>query len=108
MKPAAQIARLKAVADLVRDADLARLKAASHQKARTEALLAALDPGQPPAGLDPIVAAQVVDRFGLWTTNRRILLNQQLARDTVAWMTAKAAAQRSFGRADVLGKLMDQ
>lgn len=112
MKPADQLDQLKALAQLIRDRDLSRLSLASARKARTEALLMALDKTPPatglnPAamGLNPVITAQLVDRFGLWTTNRRILLNQQLARDTVNWMAAKADAQRSFGRADVLDKL---
>ncbi|MDR7126844.1 hypothetical protein [Pseudotabrizicola sp. 4114] len=97
--------KLEKIAQLMRDRDLSRLTLASSQKARTQTLLSALDKTQPSTGLDPVTAAQVVDRFGLWVMNRRILLNQQLARDTVSWMAAKSDAQKSFGRAEVLGKL---
>ncbi|MFN4128629.1 MAG: hypothetical protein ACK4GC_02255 [Paracoccaceae bacterium] len=100
-----QLDQLKRLSLLIRDRDLSRLSLASAQKARTESQLAALDRTGTTTALDPVICAQVVDRFGLWTTNRRILLNQQLARDTVTWMAEKTAAQRSFGRADVLGKL---
>ncbi|WP_146036446.1 hypothetical protein [Pseudotabrizicola formosa] len=97
--------QLQKIAQLLRERDLMQLSMASSRKRQTEALLAALDKTQTGGGLDPIVAAQVVDRFGLWTTNRRILLNQQLARDTAEWIALRSAAQRSFGQADVLGKL---
>ncbi|RGP35454.1 hypothetical protein [Pseudotabrizicola alkalilacus] len=97
--------KLEKIAQLMRDRDLSRLTLASAQKAGTQSLLSGLDKTQPTTGLDPVIAAQVVDRFGLWTMNRRILLNQQLARDTVKWLAAKADAQKSFGRAEVLGKL---
>ena len=96
---------LRTLADLVRDRDLSRLRLASLRKTQTETLLGMLNESRSGADLNPVIAAQVVDRFGLWTTNRRILLNQQLARDTVVWMAARSDAQRSFGRAAVLGKL---
>ncbi|MDO9639068.1 MAG: hypothetical protein Q7J44_11045 [Pseudotabrizicola sp.] len=105
MTAADRLAQLQRIAQLLRDRDLMRLNAVSARKRQTEALLGALDKTQTGAVLDPIVAAQVVDRFGLWTTNRRILLNQQLARDTVEWIALRSAAQRSFGQAEVLGKL---
>lgn len=99
------ISRLHKIAQLVRDRDLMQLSLASSRKQQTEALLAALDKTRTEAVADPVIAAQVVDRFGLWTTNRRIGLNQQLARETADWMALRTAAQRSFGQADVLGKL---
>lgn len=100
-----QIARLHRIAQLLQDRDLMRLRVASSRKRETEALLSALDKTQTAVVLDPIIAAQVVDRFGLWTTNRRILLNQQLARDTAEWIAIRSAAQRSFGQAEVMTKL---
>lgn len=105
MKTDRKLRQLQEVAELIRDRDLSRLTRASKQKAQTESLLRVLDKAQPVTGLDPIVAARVGDRFGLWTTNRRILLNQQLARESVTWMAAKNDAKRSLGRADVLKKL---
>ncbi|MDP2082492.1 MAG: hypothetical protein U0934_02435 [Pseudotabrizicola sp.] len=105
MNTADRLRQLKAITDLMRDRDLSRLSLASLQKAKIEALLGSLDKTHSAPGLDPIVAAQVVDRFGLWTTNRRILLNQQLSRATADWLGARADAQRSFGRAEVVDKL---
>lgn len=105
MNTADSLRKLEKLAQLMRDRDLSRLTQVSLQKSHTQGLLSALDKTQPATGLDLVVAAKVVDRFGLWTMNRRILLNQQLARDTVNWMAAKADAQKSFGRAEVLGKL---
>lgn len=100
-----KLSQLHMIAQLLRDRDLMQLSVASARKQQTEALLAALDKTRTGAVPDPVIAAQVVDRFGLWTTNRRIALNQQLARETADWMALRTTAQRSFGRADVLGKL---
>lgn len=105
MTDLAKLRQLKKIADLLRDRDLAALARVSAQKSQTEALLTALDKTQPFTGVDLVLAAQLEDRYGLWATNRRIQLNQQLARTTAAWMTARGHAQTSFGRANVLGKL---
>ena len=105
MTKARQLRQLKAVAHLLRERDLSRLRDASLQKSEIESKLGALDKTQSTTGLDPILAAQVTDRYGLWTTNRRISLNQDLARSTATWLMVKADAQRSFGRAEVLDKL---
>ncbi|MFN3722964.1 MAG: hypothetical protein ACK4VZ_07980 [Paracoccaceae bacterium] len=100
-----QLQHLKAIAHLIRERDLSRLRLTSLQKSKIEGLLGALDNTQCAADLNPIAAAQVADRFGLWTTNRRIALNQQLARTMADWLAVKADAQRSFARAEVLDKL---
>ncbi|MFN3845262.1 MAG: hypothetical protein ACK4RZ_05480 [Paracoccaceae bacterium] len=105
MSTAKKLKKLHRIAQLLRDRDLSNLAGTSVRKSRTEVLLSALDTTQSAPSLDPVSAGQVVDRFGLWTTNRRIVLNQQLARETVEWMAAYTSAQRSFGRAEVLQKL---
>lgn len=106
MTDAARLLALKQIADLMSDRDIARLGKALAQKARTEALLRALDHTSQPTDLGPAVVGQVVDRYGMWTSNRRIVLNQQLARDTASWMIAREAAQKVFGRAQVLQSLL--
>ena len=100
-----RLRKLQQIAGLIRDRDLAVLGLASARKTRTESLLGALDTARGTPDLDPVIANQIENRFGLWTTNRRISLNQQLARDTVQWMAARTDAQMSFGRAEVLKKL---
>ncbi|MFN7224786.1 MAG: hypothetical protein ACK4MS_12275 [Paracoccaceae bacterium] len=105
MSTAAKLKQLQLIAQLLRDRDLSNLAQTGFRKSQTESLLAALDTTQSAPTLNLVSAGQVVDRFGLWTTNRRIVLNQQLARETVDWLAAYARAQRSFGRAEVLGKL---
>ena len=106
MTDPAHLHGLRQVADLIRERDIARFGKAQAQKSKTEALLRALDHGQVPTSLSPAAEGQVVERFGLWTANRRIVLNQQLARDTATWMEARDAAQKTFGRAEVLKKLL--
>lgn len=105
MNEIARLLALKQIADLLSDRDLARLSKAQAQKARTEALLRALDHTAQPTDLGPAVVGQIVERYGMWTSNRRIVLNQQLARDTASWMIAREAAQKAFGRAQVLQSL---
>lgn len=106
MKDRERLVKLKALADLLRDRDLAALSRAQDAKAQTEALLRALDHSVALPAPATIAAAQVVERYGLWATNRRVALNQQHARDTAAWLTNQKAAQSAFGRAEVMGKLL--
>lgn len=99
---------LKTLADLLRDRDLASLSQAQAAKDRTESLLRALDHAAAPTLPETTVAAQVTEKFGLWATNRRIVLNQQYARDTAKWLTEREAAQTAFGRAEVLRRLIER
>jgi hypothetical protein len=108
MKDGQRVRQLQKIAALIRDRDLAALGTASAHKNQTETLLAALDRVAGTAELDPILANQVQDRFGLWTTNRRISLNQQLARDTVTWMAAHSKAQIAYGQHEVLKRMAKQ
>lgn len=108
MSDLARLKALKRIADLLRDRDLDALSRAQAAKARTETLLMALDQSVSHALPDLAVAAQVVEKYGLWATNRRIALNQQHARETAKWLADREAAQRAFGRSDVLGRLVDR
>ena len=101
-----RLKNLKAIADLIRDRDLAALSRAQVAKARTETLLRALDLCPASSQPNSAAAAQVAEKYGLWTTNRRILLNQQHARDTAAWIAEREAAQKAFGRSEVMGRLL--
>lgn len=103
-----RLKHLKAITDLIRERDLAALSRAQATKGRTEALLRALDLCPVPTAPDSAQAAQVTEKYGLWTTNRRILLNQQHARDTVGWMATREAAQIAFGRSEVMAKLLSR
>lgn len=106
MSDRARLYALRQIAELIRERDIGRLSKAQMEKARTEALLRALHHGQGPTDLGPAAEGQVIERFGLWTANRRVMLNQQLARDTAAWIEARDTAQKAFGRSEVLKKLV--
>lgn len=106
MSDLARLQKLKQIADLIRDRDIATLKRVQDHKMGTEALLRALDQTQTSSNLVLATNGQVVERYGLWTTNRRIALNQQLARETAACMSAHDTARTAFGRAEVLKSLL--
>lgn len=97
-------ANLAALADLVLQDRLARLRAAAAARAQTTARIAALAE-VPAEGLDPLVAAQQSLRYQQWADARRQELNLVLARQTATWMTAHAAATEAFGRVQVIEKL---
>lgn len=105
MNHLSRLKQLKILADLLRDRDLSRLRQAQDAKARTEHLLRALDTVPASAGLTPAASAQVVERFGLWTANRRVTLNQRHAREMAAWLGARDDAKQAFGRSEVLDRL---
>lgn len=101
-----RLKKLKEIADLMRERDLAKLSRAQAVRTRTEDLLRALDHTSAPTQPETAVAAQAVEKYGLWTTNRRISLNQELARNTAQWLADREVAQLAFGRSQVLSKLL--
>ncbi len=104
MSRATDLARLTAVAEMVREARRTELARAMAAREDTRAMLAALDrPG--PAMLDPLAAAQAAFHYGRWADARRADLNLGLARQTAAWMEARGAAARATARADVIDDL---
>lgn len=103
-----RIRKLKVIADLMRERDLAGLSRAQSAKTRTEDLLRALDRSSQPTLPDTTSAARAQEKYGLWSTNRRIALNQQHARETAAWLAERESAQRSFGQSEVLRRLLER
>lgn len=108
MTDLSRLKALKSIADLLQERDLAALSRAQGARSRTEGLLRALDQDFTATDLPAAAEAQVVERFGLWSANRRMALNQRYARETAAWLVAKEEAQRAFGRAEVLGRLLEK
>ncbi len=95
---------LAALADLVLQDRLAKLRGAALARAQTAAQISALAEA-PAEGLDPLIAAQQSLRYQRWADARRQELNLVLARQTAVWMTAHATATEAFGRAQVIEKL---
>ena len=106
MRDLDRLMALKWIADLLRDRDLDALSRAQAAKTQTEGLLRALDHNMAPSLPVSATAAQVAEKYGLWATNRRIELNLKHARDTAKWLVDREAAQRAFGRSEVLGRLL--
>lgn len=97
---------LKSIADLLRERDLAALSRAQAAKERTEDLLAALDHSTNFKVPQTPAAATVVEKYGLWATNRRTALNQQYARDMVLILATRETAKRAFGTVEVISRLI--
>jgi hypothetical protein len=101
------LGRLAVLAGLLRDRKLDDLRAARLQREATQGRLAALVAG-PAEGLSHVAAAQSALLYQRWVDGKRSEINQQLARDTAAWIEAQAAARAAFGRAQVLDVLKDR
>lgn len=96
--------RLKILADLKRDHDMARLRkrAAARDaiRARLEKLSAPL-----PLAEDPALFAAHQAHLA-WATQQRLNLNVTLAQHTALMLDQRARTARSFGRAQALAELI--
>lgn len=109
MTKTAQLLRLKHLADLMLDSQLAQVRAAAAAKAASEERLAALArPVAAPEGIGEIAAGLAALGYQRWADARRAEVNLVLARQTVAWMEACDAARLSFGRKQALQGLADR
>lgn len=97
---AAQIQRLAALAQMIADARLHRLRLARDEMARIEARLNDLN--RPSAPASDLPGAAAAARHAIWAAHRRVALDGQ--RDTAAAGSAAALAEatRAFGRAAIL------
>jgi hypothetical protein len=109
-KRAAALTRLRGLAELKKEAELAKLAAVARSRQRLESALAAVRETEEPLPTDDggpadpaMVAARLAHRRWAEAQQRRI--NQQLALVTADFMKLKPAATRAFGRATVLGQL---
>ncbi|TCP39102.1 hypothetical protein [Rhodovulum marinum] len=103
-----RLKRLAEVGTILRDAALARLRAAAQECRRIEAEIAALDAERRAFDdeTDPAVRALMGDSRERWYLRRRAALNGALARARVEEAMQMKQAARAFGRDDALGRLM--
>lgn len=102
--------KLKDLTGLMLDHQLDQLRRAAEAKAQSEAALARLATTVAPAdaGLEGASAALAGLAYQRWADARRAEINQTLARQTHHWMEARDAAQKAFGKADALRRLVEK
>lgn len=110
MNPARSLAALARLAALERDRRLQELRDAGAARAVTLAALAdlgAAETGARAAALEDGSPAtqRSAEHFLAWVAARKAALNPELARETAAWLEARAAAATAQGRRDVLDRL---
>jgi len=113
MSRAGDLAALARLAALERDRRLQALREAGAARAVTLAALAQLTAAQAEAQEaarsdgSPAVQ-QSAEHFQDWIRARKAALNPELARETAAWLEARADAATAQGRRDVLDRLAAQ
>ncbi len=100
-----QIDQLRKLTDLMLDAKLLDLKAASAARQASLDRLADLDRPALATDLAEIAAAEVAIRYLHWADQRRSEINLTLARQTVTWIEARDAASLAFGKSQALQEL---
>jgi hypothetical protein len=104
LKDVKNLRRLKALSDLILNQHLADLRACA--AARNQSLQRLRDlVVEPDDQLGPCASAAAAFQYERWAELRRSELNILLARQTVAWIEARKAAEIAFGRLEVLRKL---
>ncbi len=92
------------LADLIRDAALARVARATAARDASLARLAELDTPCP-QGDDAVTLAAATLRYEAWAAVRRTHINSDLARQTATLIRERDAARRAVGRAQVIDRL---
>ena len=104
------LSRLKDLAGLMLDNQLAHLRKTAEAKAQSEEALARL--GQQTEAqaqdLEGMAAALAGLAYQRWADARRTEINLVLARQTHDWLDARAAAQAAFGKAEALRRLAEK
>ena len=101
------LTRLQQLATMIRDREMAGLRAAQLAREASEARLADLAKPMPTQDLDPIAAALTEIRWQRWADRRRAEINLQLARQIVECDRMRDGACHAFARSDVLRRLRD-
>jgi hypothetical protein len=104
----ADLAKLQQLSALVLDHRLAGMRAAAEAMARSRDQITALDRPLDAGDLPPVMADLVACGYQRWADQRRVELNAVLARQTAAYLAARAEAERAFGRSQALAGLARQ
>lgn len=109
-RPDERLTRLAEIGAALKDAELARLRAAARECRRIEAEIAALDAAARLAAADDDIAARAMmdEPRARHHSERRKALNAALARARVKEAGAMRAAARAFGRDKALKGLVDR
>lgn len=109
MTKAQNLARLRALTDMVLDSHLGDLRAKASQRQATIDKLAGLRAPTPmlddAAGISDALAAL---NFQIWAEARRAELSQTLARQTAVWLDSRDQARVAFGKARGFEKLVEK
>lgn len=105
MSRAKDLARLQALAGLMRDHRLAQLQQAAERRLQSQEQIAALERSVT-TDLPPVAGQLVALRYQAWADRRRADLNLVLARQTADWINARDAARKAFGQAEALRGLL--
>ncbi len=98
-----QIARLEALASMIRDHDMARLQRAAAQRDSTQRRI-----DQLPRGLTPCSDAalfRAAQSHLAWASEQRLHLNATLALETAQLIEQRQKTAKSHGRAEALARL---
>lgn len=109
MTKAQNLARLRALTDMVLDSHLGDLRAKASQRQATIEKLEGLRAPTPmlddAAGISDALAAL---NFQIWAEARRAELSQTLARQTAVWLDSRDQARVAFGKARGFEKLVEK
>lgn len=100
--------RLSELANLILDAQLAKLQVMARAKQDSEIQLAGLAAAVAPAiDLSGLTGQRAAVQYQRWADIRRTELNLVLARQTAAWMDARVSASLAFGKAEALKSIAE-
>ena len=103
------LAKMRLISDLMLETRLAKLTAAAQAKQQSEEQLLGLAPTSYPTDrIQPVAAQLAALNYQRWAESRRAEINLVLARQTAEWIDARDAARTAFGRAEVVGKLLQR
>ena len=106
MTKAGDVRNLQVLAQLVLDQRLHALRQAAEQLQRSRDQLSAINAPAAPHDLSPVTVGLVDVTYQRWADIRRAELNATIARQSVAWIEARAEAGQAFGRTRALDGLL--